>query len=83
MGYIVQRGQSLLDVVLMVAGTMEAGMDVAAVNGMGLSDLPEVGTVIEVASPTALARNDGAATDVHVLRAMAAGGVVVGTAGNG
>ena len=43
-----QDNQSLLDLVLLTTGTMEAAVEMATLNGMSLTEQPEPGTALFV-----------------------------------
>ena len=72
MTYTVIAGQTLLDVVLMVSGTLEAADAIAAANDLALSDDVTAGQ--ELVIPFIYV------ADVGVLAAIAKDGLLFGTA---
>ena len=72
---IVQPNQSLLDVILQGCGSLQAGMQVAADNGMALSYMPPPGSAV-VVSAGALALGDPG-----TLQYLQQNSIVIGTRG--
>ncbi|NDD53196.1 hypothetical protein EBZ39_04835 [bacterium] len=71
MEYIVKYGQNLIDVVLTNAGTMEAVMDVAAANGIAISDVPEVGAAVNIGATIV--------TEPAVVKDLRVNGITIAT----
>lgn len=69
----VKPNQSMCDVILQACGSMEAGMQFCSDNGVGITDVPMVGTVYQV---SAAAQALGSAS---VLTKAAQQGIVFGT----
>lgn len=50
--YIVKSRQNLCDIALQLCGSMEAAYDIAAINGLNLTDDLTIGTVLELPTTT-------------------------------
>jgi hypothetical protein len=71
----VMPNQSMQDLINQGCGSMEAGMQFCADNGIAISDYPDVGTIYNVSSQ---ALTDG---DLGVLQYLTQNGIVLGTLG--
>jgi len=69
----VQPNQSLLDVILQGCGSIQAGMQVAADNGMALSYMPAIGSEIVISAAALTIADPG------TLQYIQQNGVVFGT----
>jgi hypothetical protein len=71
-----KSNQSILDVIIQALGSLQAGMQFCADNGVSISDYPDAGTVY-VVSDAALAQ--AGANGRSVLKYLGQNGIVVGT----
>ena len=72
----VTPNQSLLDVILQGCGTLEAGMQVAADNGLPLSYMPAVDSEVLKTDAAGKMQNAG------VLKYLVRNGILIGTSGS-
>lgn len=84
----VQPNQSMMDVIVQAMGTLEGGMCFCALNGVGISDTPLVGTVYTIpdgsqsvdadGNPLGVAFDSDTMVDSGVLQYWAQNGIVIG-----
>ena len=65
--------QSMPDLILMLAGTLEAGMQIMAANNKSISELPITGSTLSLP--------DSVVTDTENLLYLQQNNIVIGTAG--
>src|SRR4051812_48242098 len=72
---VVRPNQSMLDVIIQVAGSIEAGIGFCTLNNVSISDTPAVGTVYEIPeSPDVQSLSDQG-----VLKYLGQNGIIIGT----